>query len=447
MPRSTLRRTALWPALCAAVSAWALDVPLTYVKHSDENTPAAGGFQQLAVTTAAPGGDYKLPTLAGPRYFAFASLGGEKRCFLFTSRKAGDPPYTRLFFDANGNRDLTDEPPIDEAAPPQSGAAYVAEIQGGFAAIDITVGAGEAAMPYSFVLQAFQSEPDPEDPAQKDAPPFEAYIVANCSYTGTLALGGKNYALTLGDGNANGLFGDKVVRAPTAGGDDAAAAADFFWISDGTEDAYWEPPLLADLLLIGDKLFRVTPALAARKLTLEPVTENLATVVLPAGLDRLTLCPDAQGMSVLMYSPAASVKLPPGAYRFTRYCILRKDAEGDTWQLHAEATRNSPPITISAEGIAAAPFGEPFTAGVVVQAAKERARRFFGLLAGPEKSVVRVNLRLEGAAKELVTMIAHTAGNSTKSALDRTGRRPKEPQYRIATTADETLVAGTLNYG
>ena len=120
MPKSTLRRFALWPALCAAVSAWAIDVPLTYVKHSDGEGPGqGGGFQQLVLTTAPPGSDYKLPAVSGPRWFALASIGGEKRCFLFTAKKAGDPPCSRIFFDADGNRDLTDNPPIDESPPPE----------------------------------------------------------------------------------------------------------------------------------------------------------------------------------------------------------------------------------------------------------------------------------------------------------------------------------------
>jgi len=150
---------------------------------------------------------------------------------------------------------------------------------------------------------------------------------------------------------------------------------------------------------------------------------------------------------VSMLAPAAAVKLPPGTYRFMQYDLTRKDAEGDTWQLHAVATPDSPPIVVGSQGPAAVSFGEPFTAGVVVETVKVRPRRFFGLLAGAERNIVRVNLNLQGAAKEQVVVIAHTAGQSTKFALDRSGFRPKEPGYRIASAADETLVTGALSYG
>ena len=442
MPRRAPRRSVLWLLLCAAASAWALEVPLKYVRHSDEEGPRqGGGFQELVLTTSPPGSEDKLPAVSGPRYFALASLGGEKRCFLFTAKKAGAAPYSRIFFDADGNHDFTDNPPIDESPPPEEFAP------GGFAPIDITVGAGGAAVPYSFVVHAFKFERDPDEPAKKDAPPFEAFLVPNCSYTGTLKLGGKEYALTLSDGNANGLFGDKIGPAPAAGAGGNVAPADFLHLDDGTENTFWDDPFLCDLLLLGDKLFRVTPDVAAGKLTLDPVTAGLAGVALPAGLERLTLRPAAEGVSVSMLAPAAAVKLPPGTYRFMQYDLTRKDAEGDTWQLHAVATPDSPPIVVGSQGPAAVSFGEPFTAGVVVETVKVRPRRFFGLLAGAERNIVRVNLNLQGAAKEQVVVIAHTAGQSTKFALDRSGFRPKEPGYRIASAADETLVTGALSYG
>jgi hypothetical protein len=430
--------------LACATAALAIDVPLTYVKHTDDNAPSqGGGFQPLVLGTKAPA-DVKLPALSaeGPHYYATASLGGTPRCFVFTRKSGKDaPPCSRIYFDADGTRDLTGAKPLDALDT-----ADAAATPAGFPPIAIDVPAGTAKIPYSFTVQVFPSEPDPE---KKDAPPFEAFLVANCSYTGTFALDGKSYTVTLGDGNANGTFTDKIARVPAASADDAAEAtsADFFWLASGDEERYMEPPQLCDLLVIGAKTFRVTPAVAEKKLVLAPVTTGLADATLPAGLGLLTLYPAARGESALLYAPASAVKLPAGAYRFTRYDLVRKDAQGDTWMLQAEATKGSPAIVLAAGATAAALFGEPFVSNVDLRATREKSSSFFGLLDGPVKNVLRLNLKLEGAAKERVTMVAHVDGKNTKLPLDRTARKPKEPQYRISSTGGETLNEGVFTYG
>ena len=439
MPRRALRRSVLWPLLCAAASAWALEVPLRYVRILDVEGPGKGdGFQKLVLTTSPPESDYELPAVSGPCYFALAALGGEKRCFLFTAKKAGDTPHSRLFFDADGNHDFTDNPPIDKSPLPE-------ELEpGDFAPIDITVGTGGAAVPYSFRVFLYKDWRDTDEPATKDAPPFGAFLESNCAYTGTLKLDGKEYTLTLRDGNANGLFSDKLGPAPATGDWSDIPRPDLLCLDDGTDRTGSVP--LCDLLLLGDKLFRVTPDVAAGKLTLDFVTAGLAGVALPAGLGRLILCPAGEGVSVCMIAPPAAVKLPPGTYRFMMYDLTRMDADGDTWQLEAYGTPDSLPLVVGSQGTTAVSFGEPFTASVVVEAEKLPAPRLFGFPLGPGQNIVRLNLTLQGAAKEEVATIVHAAGHSTKFALNHTGFMPKEPGYRIASAADETLATGMLSY-
>jgi hypothetical protein len=115
--------------------------------------------------------------------------------------------------------------------------------------------------------------------------------------------------------------------------------------------------------------------------------------------------------------------------------------------LQAQAAKNSPPIVVAAEGTSAPPFGEPFVSNLDMRASQEKSSTFFGLLDGPVKNVVRLSLKLEGAAKERVTAIWHVEGKNTKLALDRSGRRPKEPQYTVATPKGEMLNEGVFTYG
>ncbi len=445
MSKHHLPRSIVTLGLCIAASVFALDVPLVYEKQDGASRLGQGaGYQQLMLSSTAPGGDYKLPALTGkgPHYYAVVTLGGATRCLVLTNASDKAAPCSRILFDANGNRDLTDDPPIDAAAAedlvPES-------IQRSFPPIDVQLPAGTTTLPYSFSVMIFSAAIDVEGNAE---PPLIALLISACSYTGTFTLEDVKYTVTLVDGNVNGTFTDRATLVrETPDQEPQSTSADFLYVANAAAPRFNEPPPLCDVLAVGHTTFRATPRIAEKKLVLAPFDGPLTKVALPPGLVQLVLYPDKKGDSVLVCAPADAVSLPAGAYRFQRYGLVRKDAEGDAWALQAEATRNSPPLVLAAEGGSAPLLGEPFVANLDWRAAQEKSSAFFGLLEGPVKNVVRLSLRLEGAAKERVTSIARIEGKNTKIPLDRTGRRPQEPKYKVASPAGETLGEGVFSYG
>ncbi len=423
MRNGTALRVMFVLVLGAAVG-FTFEVPLTYVK--DEDVCERSFIHRFKLSTALPRGDYKLPALIGaaPHYCALVSLGGTTRCIIFT-RASGDAlPCSRLYFDANGNRDLTDELPIDAAVPYDADGSDFSQLT--YPPIDARFPAGADTVPYRFFVQLVSS--------------LEAFLVVGCSYTGTFTLDGLKYTLTLNDGNANGTFGDRLSTMPNAGeSEEQPMAADFFSLSTGRDDIYAMGLPLCDMLVVGTKAFRVTPAIAEKKLVLEPVTTGLVRIAVPAGLAQLTLSPEKKGESVLLYRPATTAELPPGMYRATGYDMMRKDAGDETWWLQAKAVRGSLPVVIAAEGTSAIHFGEPFVSNVDMRVLPEMS--IFGLF-GPVKKAVRLDLRLEGAAKERVTGVWHL-DEKTKAFWC----RPKEPLFKVTTLGDEAVGEGTFSYG
>ena len=91
MHRMTFKLLATVIVLCMTTAAFALDVPLTYVRHSDEKDSFRPfSFAQVQPTIERPAGDWNLPELKSKTpLYAFAELG-DKECLLILDRQNAD---------------------------------------------------------------------------------------------------------------------------------------------------------------------------------------------------------------------------------------------------------------------------------------------------------------------------------------------------------------------
>ena len=93
-------------ALSLAAPARSLEVPLEYERE------VSSIF--LLKSAEAPPGEWKLPELKSETpVYLLAHLPGKRRLLVLDRRTGAETFFSRLYYDANGNRDLTDDPAFD----------------------------------------------------------------------------------------------------------------------------------------------------------------------------------------------------------------------------------------------------------------------------------------------------------------------------------------------
>jgi hypothetical protein len=186
-------------------AAMAVDVPLRY----GQCPSPGGGFHPhdrrvVETTTVRPAGDWKLPALkAKPAVYALTKLGETERLFILDRKDAEDTAYNRIWFDANGNRDLTDDPVLDLAPPDDQGNG------GGFPVVKLDFKMGGKDVPYAFRVQPMQSAParmGQERTTSDDSGIPTLYLMTMSWFQGEFDLDGKRYQLLLADSDVDGRF-------------------------------------------------------------------------------------------------------------------------------------------------------------------------------------------------------------------------------------------------
>lgn len=434
-------------ALALGNCAFALDVPIAYKEYGELSSQYHPyGSISLEKATQAPPGDWVLPKLFSdtPVYCLYKL--GDQKCLLVLDKKAkASGFYDRIYFDADGDRNLTNDPwfEANTIRPRQSNYSMA-----DFPAITTTVTVGGKSLPFSFrpYVYCFFSQKDKPITDKSNWSNFHVSCRIHCAYEGILRYKGKSYSMLLNDRNVNGLFGDSLsiqkVSRPS-GPQVLYGQGDMIYIQSGKEKiSYYSGLHMGQFLVLGDALFSIQVKTAESKLTLTPVKENLVSVALPAGVDRLMLHDEGGKQNIMMYKPGASVKLPAGKYLPQSYSLQVQDDQKDGWQLIAMATSETPFVTVAAGKENRIAFGEPFTPVVDIE---EWSKRNF--VKGTTKSVT-LGFNVEGSAGERVTYLAHVSGMKTKIKLSQSSRSyPLEPEYKIITSQGELAGDGSFEYG
>jgi hypothetical protein len=177
-------------------------------------------------------------------------------------------------------------------------------------------------------------------------------------------------------------------------------------------------------------------------MNLTPVSEGLSPLTLAADTERVSLYAEDGSCSLMAYRPGKTIMVPPGRYRLFAYQFLRRDLQGDLWQLIAGGTKESPVVTVDGSGDAVLKFGEPYVPVVdVPEYYLQEVRNRSG-------KQVQLSFNVEGAGRELLTDLQRISGISSRIKLSRADRnRPKEPTYMIWKTDGEMAARGSFEYG
>ena len=428
--------------LCFTASAFAVQVPLKYTKYPDGSKSfQPSGLVGLKKTTKPPAGQWKMPKLVSEYpVYAFVKIGDKKKLCVLDRQKKKDVFYNRLYFDSNGNYDLTDDPVIDGTIDRSN----EPRINAVFPAVDTTIEVDGKSLPYSFRPDVYTSrlnQTSNEKLERNISRYVRFYLRVNCSYSGEFKVNGQSYRVVLGDRNGNGRFNDRFTfrrndritrRRPIF------ATGDHIFITSGRKIDSYDEQVCGDLLLVKDKLFKVSIHTTEGKLTLTPVTEKLAALNLPMKVEQISLFTEDGKHCLNMYRPDKEIKVPKGKYRLLKYTALRKDEQGDMWSLSAGATTDSPLITVDGRGESVLKFGEPYTPAVDVMQYDRSSPR------------VLLYFNVEGKGKEFLSDLSHISGTLTRIPLSKKkdlGHRPKEPTYKIIKAGGEEVARGSFEYG
>lgn len=446
----TRKRPLLLAALLAlGPAAAAIDVPLKLVKHpADLQAWLPTGSHVVQLLPQAP--EAVLPTLHHAKpLFGELKLGDGTHLLILDSDAPDRPFYNRLYFDANGNRDLTDDP-ISTAEPVLAEGRPPMVI---FPAMELTIQAGGARQPYALRIRAYTQVSRPVSttaagaaPAARNiAPRTESvliYAMPACHMEGVFTLNERTYRVALADSNANGLFGDApAVQAPLPAGAVQIARfvqrGDSLYLTAGESFSPLESVALGGQVLLEGAL--LTFGLEQGALKLAPVEGEKTVLRFPMELEKLQLMREGETGTINVYNPGKEIRLPAGRYRLAGYEARRQDDGGNWWTLRATAPREGGAWVEAADGASPClPLGEPFTATVAAtplfrEGAEGQARLAFALV---------------GAGGERVSALTASGNAASKyPRSEKSSARPKEPAFTASTADGVEAASGSFQYG
>ena len=433
-----------------AVAGWmlraslAIEIPLTYVRHEEERRD--GGFQPagyggVAMKFKPPEGEWKLPELIGPRpLYGLALLGNEFRLFVLSRQKQEDVFYNRMYFDANGNKDLTDDPFVDGAINHRQEHDFCVV---SFPPVDMTIPQDGSDTPFSFAATMSVSRFSQFEKRQDEEAGQRLWIMLRsyCHYEGAFELNGQKYRVALNDASADGRF-DKAMtyrKAPQGDGEAeglfGAERTDLFYLSRGDRLSIHEWHQLGNHLVLDGTVFHVKVDIPGRVITLTEKTDGLAALKLGEETEQLTLLDREEGNCVMAHRAGDRVMLPQGSYRLLAYRVLKEDKWGDRWIMRGEGDGRSQFVEAKGGQENTLPLGQPLR--VVVTAYTYRGGASY-----------RLNFELKGDGGESIGEVVHISGSLTEIPLSTSRRNyPKEATYQVVRMDGEVVARGTFEYG
>ena len=471
MQRSTRRLILMAMMALLTIPAFAIDIPLAYDTYSerdmseDEPIFQPYGNAHYETLAEAPEGDWTLPDFEGERpAFALATFG-DKKYLIVLDQEEGEDFFSKIYFDANANGDLTDEEAVEYTLDVHNDGQYF-NIRTERMDLELTVGG--TTLPYRVMLRVnywdnefFQpdeggkgvtswlgrlfggKEKAKKQALKVDFANLRVYASVACCYRGDFEHGGKKYQLALADGNGSGRFSDTMeLREQNPGSTDLYPKGDRLYLSSKEDLGYYDGVPLSQHLQLGDALFQLAVDIPSKKMTLTPITEGLGTLDLADKPEIIAVYTKDAEACVAAHQPGKTMLVPPGSYRLLNYQLQRKDEQGDLWRVVARATLNCPFVDVAAGGSAKLSFGEPYEPLVELPVwARQNLQH--------GNSDAHIAFNVYGAARERVTDLSNISPKQ-KTAIpmsEKNPERPKEPKYRIVDKAGEVVASGKFEYG
>lgn len=237
------------------------------------------------------------------------------------SQRLAAPEYSRFFFDANHNGDLTDDPVID-AEPPGPGSSG-----GEFPPVEVTVDADGTDTPYVFHISVGTGQ-------WSGGPAVWVYFGPAAYREGTITLDGTPMHVFLLDYNTNGRFDDACALPTTVGPSDQViypVVGDTLVIEPDANRAEVQPGgemprssqhYVSKLLQLEYRFYQMTISPAGDRLTLTPFSPPMGSIS-SADLDFEAVLFGDLGMVSIAGGPSKPAPVPAGNWQLMAYSIRR----------------------------------------------------------------------------------------------------------------------------
>ncbi|MBX7256246.1 MAG: hypothetical protein K1Y02_07775 [Candidatus Hydrogenedentes bacterium] len=420
-----------------------IEAPLQFKAYKDGiDSLLSWSPSQVVLSKQPPAGEWKLPSLkSSVPAFALLKLADTEFLIVLDNKSPKDPFYTRLYFDANANRDLTDDPEVATAGDYSwwFGSARLSTTS----AVNVTFPVNGQLVPYAFSIHVscgfsgFSTSLKQNGNWER----LSFYVQPSCLLAGEFDYAGEHYLVSLCDQNCNGRFDDPAARPQNGVADYYFNSGDAMFITTGRQVEYGDEVGMGGYLGIKDTLFQVQVDRVANKMTLIPVTESLGKLNLPQGVVRLVLARTDTKSAVTVIDSGPSIALPAGEYRVYSYSVARKDASGKYWRLEARG---------SAKGIASRVVEGKETTLVACDPFQPRMKLAYYREPGflDWEGSASFDFQLRGAAGEEVVGL-YCGGKTPTDPLSslQWTRPPKSPTYKIMTSDGQIVAQGQFEYG
>jgi hypothetical protein len=372
-----------------------------YVKQGDSSKEEA--FHR--VVSKEP--TYNAPTpIRGVAKFASHEYG-----FAFDSANGKATGPNRLYFDINGNGDLTDDKPIAAtmASNPIPGFS-----QSQFPRVDITIETGGKSIEYAFVPSVVCRASNNEAYATVT---FYAAAVRE----GRITRGGKHTTFMLVDHNSNGLYDDAVSVTP----DGNMSEGDLLLVNPKAKrrtsselELGRDCSFVNKVVGVSGQFYRLETQPSGESLKLTPTQLSMGYVSNSSPLYRAVVFCKDYGVVGIAGTKDQKIALPEGSWKVINYTI---EAGGAKTSMAARFDANSKATNVAKGETAQLPFGPPLHAAVTA------------IRAGGDK--IYLSLSIVGQGGERCT------------SLTVNGNRPPKPLFKITDKDGKLVHQGCFEWG
>ena len=222
--------------------------------------------------------------------------------------------YNRLYFDLNGNGDLTDDRPIAAVTATSVGPAMS---QSQFPRVNITLEAKGQSIDYSFLPSLLCQQTGGDSYAT-------ATFYAAAYREGYITQGKRRIRLVLLDHNSNGLYDDEAVFRPDGG----VVGGDMLLInpnprrrSSSRSDLGSDRNFIGKTVCIGREFYRMEISPSGDSLKLTPTKFSMGCVVNSSPPTAPSSSAADYGVVVIGGSKDQKVSLPEGTWKVLSYTV------------------------------------------------------------------------------------------------------------------------------
>jgi len=359
-----------------------------------------------------------------------AKLGSEKFLLVLDSSNLAENGYDVLYFDVNGNGDLTDDKPL-RAMPLPEGVTFPSNYNSReFPRVDVPIHVEGERIDYAFSLLVHSQ-------FQEDILVYSSASLNAAAYReGEVTLDGKRRRIVLLDFNSNGRFDDvftvnQNMRSPD--GRVYPNQGDMLLIDPDTKDRNTfgygpndrkERQPVSNLLSVDGRYYDVRISPAGDTLTLTPSTVALGSVKNSNERYAATVY-NATGLVKITGTKSEAIPLPEGDWKLLDYVIdlTKPGKDKKVTRVAAAGTRDYPVVKVRRGESTELPFGPPYKPLVKVSPFRRSS------------TDATLDLFLVGSAGEIC------------SDMRVDGDQPGKPTFSIANAKGKIIERGSFEYG